>query len=308
MSKPSVRQNRTTAPKKNKTSSGAHFGRDWRKCFSSLFAFPISEYRPPQLCQEKGEKKKGNEIQVGAEKGTFPCTKVRVGSGHCQSPAAHPGGFPDPNLSVLAGERGVCPKWQQPTRTAAVLLAPAPLGQKDLCGAEARHFGKVGCKVWLPAMQRGEGTDVCSVLGQTLHGRSSQPSFPASLPSWMVLGSPLVLSPLGTMPFWGHRGLDVVPPGGDPLAARRRLSPPAFLESLARRPAAFHCCLFIRLNSLPSLSCSSRGTETELVPAAGPHPLLPRSEGRGRRDTEARGLCPTPPGPRGCAASQQIQY
>lgn len=181
-------------------------------------------------------------------------------------------------------------------------------------GAEGLVWGR-GETFWKGGVQGLAPTDATGGRHRCVWCFGSDPSrkeLPAQLPILPAVldgfRSPLVLSAPGMMPFWGHRGLDVVSPGGDPLAARRRLSPPAFSESLARRPAAFHCCLFIRLNSLPSLSCSSRGTEAELVPAAGPHPLLPRSEGRGRRDTEARGLCPTPPGPRGRAASQQIQY
>lgn len=77
MSKPSVRQNRTTAPKKNKTSSGARFGCDWRKCFSSLFAFPVSEYRPPQLCQEKGEKKREMKSRSEPRREPFPAPRSR---------------------------------------------------------------------------------------------------------------------------------------------------------------------------------------------------------------------------------------
>lgn len=145
---------------------------------------------------------------------------------------------------------------------------------------------------------------------RVLHVKSSQPSFPSlpDGPGWAQV-SPHAFSPwdMGLI-FCGYWCLYEFPPWGNPgcrclqrrqRAARHHLSPQAFSERLAWRPAAFHCCLFIRINSLRFLSCSLRGTQGELVPADGPHPLHPALLERGLEKRDGgEGVSPTPPGPR----------
>ena len=159
---------------------------------------------------------------------------------------------------------------------------------------------------------RGKATAACGALGQTLctssMSRAPSPALPASLVALDGLESLLMLSAPGTVIFCGYRCLDEFPPWGNrgcrclqrrQSTARHYLSPPAFSKRLAWRPAAFHCCLFIRVNSLRFLSCSLRGTEGELVPADGPHPLHPALLERGLEKRDGgEGVSPTPPGPR----------
>lgn len=126
----------------------------------------------------------------------------------------------------------------------------------------------------------------------------------------------LTLSAPGTGMFCGSLGefrggavpgADAFPGGREQLATSSLAALP---PRLAARPAAFHCRLFIRLNSLRFLSCSLRGTEGELVPADGPHPLHPAPLERGLEKRDAgEGGSPTPAGPprRLRAASQQIR-
>ncbi|XP_058688587.1 uncharacterized protein LOC131576194 isoform X2 [Poecile atricapillus] len=86
-------------------------------------------------------------------------------------------------------------------------------------------------------------------------------------------------------------------------------SPPALSPRLAARPAAFHCRLFIRLNSLRFLSCSLRGTEGELVPADGPHPPHPAPLERGLEKRDAgEGDLPPLRGPRAACAPLPSKY
>lgn len=176
-------------------------------------------------------------------------------------------------------------------------------------GRQQRNWGKV--------------TALGSALGQTLQTvltpKSPSPALPV-LPMPLAGSGLPTLSAPGTGVFCGYWCLTEFLPRGSPgcrsaerrpRAARHHLSRRVFSERLARRPAAFHCCLFIRLNSLRFLSCSLRGTEGELVPADGPHPLRPAllEPGLERRDGRRRGSLPPLRGPacRLRAASQQIR-
>lgn len=126
---------------------------------------------------------------------------------------------------------------------------------------------------------------------------------PASSLAWGFM-SLLTLSAPGRGMFWGWLGefpggaapgADAFPGGREQLATS---SLPALALRLAPLPAAFHCRLFIRLNSLRFLSCSLRGTEGELVPADGPHPPHPAPLERGLEKRDAgEGGSPTPAGP-----------
>lgn len=116
-------------------------------------------------------------------------------------------------------------------------------------------------------------------MGQSAFApRAPSPASPLALGALMPL---LTLSAPGTGMFCGSLGefrggavpgADAFPGGREQLATSSLAALP---PRLAARPAAFHCRLFIRLNSLRFLSCSLRGTEGELVPADGPHPLHP---------------------------------
>lgn len=118
---------------------------------------------------------------------------------------------------------------------------------------------------------------------------------PASSLALRGFMSLLKLSAPGTGMFGGWLGEFADVPM--PFPAAESSSPPALsLPALALRlaalPAAFHCRLFIRLNSLRFLSCSLRGTEGELVPADGPHPPHPAGLERGleKRDAGEGGI------------------
>lgn len=123
----------------------------------------------------------------------------------------------------------------------------------------------------------------------------------------MGLCPSLCFQPLGRWYFVGTAAWMSFPSGaiqgadtfsGSKKAARHHVSLQVFSELLAWRLAAFHCCLFICVNSLRFLSCSLQGTEGELVPADCPirSTRLCWSEGW-KRGMEAK-VSPTPPGPR----------
>lgn len=132
--------------------------------------------------------------------------------------------------------------------------------------------------------------NACSALGQTLHVRSSWATSPMPCVGSCLF---LVLSAPRRMLFRGHWSSDEFPPWSNlqcwslQLTARCRFSPPAFAERLAQCPAAFHCCLFIPLNSLPFLARNrGRACSSRRAPSASP------VRGLGRRDGGERTLPP----------------
>jgi len=139
--------------------------------------------------------------------------------------------------------------------------------------------------------------DVCSALGQSLLVRSSWPISPMP---WVGSCLFLVLSAPRRMLFCGRRSSDEFPPHGAICSAGpsssqlAAASPLQLLQSSwrgARQP-------FTAAFSFPLIHCLSlQGTEGELVPADGPHPLLP-SEGW-EEGMEAKGTLPPLRGPAG---------
>lgn len=123
-------------------------------------------------------------------------------------------------------------------------------------------------------------------MGQSAPTARAQPSLPAGLGGFWSLPT---LSAPGTGCAVGVGLIFPVcqPRVPMPFPAAESSSPPLALR-LAALPAAFHCRLFIRLNSLRFLSCSLRGTEGELVPADGPHP--PHPAGLEKRDAGKGGI------------------
>lgn len=199
---------------------------------------------------------------------------------------------------------------QENLRTATLCdISRAVLHQLSLSRTrtkQPRNFRKVEHKSWIPGTELGEIHCSGRCLGQssfTPRAPSPAPRCPGGF-MWL-----LTLSALARGCFWG--GWVSFPVGQPrvpmPSPAAESSPPPSPSPRLARRPAAFHCRLFIRLNSLRFLSCSLRGTEGELVPADGPHPPHPAPLERGleKRDAGEGGNLPPLRGPR--AASQQIR-
>lgn len=154
---------------------------------------------------------------------------------------------------------------------------------------QVRNFRKVGPEGWFPASELEESC--CSVRCFGSECFHSKPSL-LSGPVWVRV------APQAFSPWFGDvlGCLGEFPGGAAPVPmlspAAESSSPPALALRLAPRPAAFHCRLFIRLNSLRFLSCSLRGTEGELVPADGPHPPHPAPLERGleKRDAGEGGI------------------